>query len=148
LWFDQARLVVSQGLDAGEIVVTADVQALHSGQKVRVFRAVTVSNLSEWALKHRPLVVPAERRPGRGHNDLCEFAGRCQPQRVSDTWYQVRKTIGVMRHTLPAGLNCSCRPHEVLRLQRGRGNPDPRLGNHLICPASPRAHGFHLGRVH
>ncbi|QAU46387.1 efflux RND transporter periplasmic adaptor subunit [Bradyrhizobium guangzhouense] len=36
LRFDQAQVIVSQGLDAGEIVVTAGVQALHPGQKVRV----------------------------------------------------------------------------------------------------------------
>ncbi|SHL02119.1 RND family efflux transporter, MFP subunit [Bradyrhizobium lablabi] len=36
LRFDQARVVVSQGLDTGEIVVTAGVQALHPGQKIRV----------------------------------------------------------------------------------------------------------------
>jgi RND family efflux transporter MFP subunit len=36
LRFDQARVVVSQGLDAGEIVVTAGVQALHPGQKIRL----------------------------------------------------------------------------------------------------------------
>jgi RND family efflux transporter MFP subunit len=36
LRFDQAQVIVSQGLDEGEIVVTAGVQALHSGQKVRV----------------------------------------------------------------------------------------------------------------
>jgi RND family efflux transporter MFP subunit len=36
LRFDQARVVVSQGLDAGEIVVTAGVQALHPGQEIRL----------------------------------------------------------------------------------------------------------------
>jgi RND family efflux transporter MFP subunit len=36
LRFDQAQVIVSQGLDAGEVVVTAGVQALHPGQKVRV----------------------------------------------------------------------------------------------------------------
>jgi len=36
LRFDQAQVIVSQGLDAGEIIVTAGVQALHPGQKVRV----------------------------------------------------------------------------------------------------------------
>jgi RND family efflux transporter MFP subunit len=36
LRFDQATVVVSQGLDTGEIVVTAGVQALHPGQKVRL----------------------------------------------------------------------------------------------------------------
>jgi RND family efflux transporter MFP subunit len=36
LRFDQANVTVSQGLDAGEIVVTAGVQALHPGQKVRL----------------------------------------------------------------------------------------------------------------
>ncbi|MBV9480541.1 efflux RND transporter periplasmic adaptor subunit [Bradyrhizobium sp.] len=36
LRFDQAQAIISQGLDAGEIIVTAGVQALHPGQKVRV----------------------------------------------------------------------------------------------------------------
>jgi RND family efflux transporter MFP subunit len=36
LRFDQATVAVSQGLDTGEIVVTAGVQALHPGQKVRL----------------------------------------------------------------------------------------------------------------
>lgn len=36
LRFEQARVVVSQGLDTGEVVVTAGVQALHPGQKIRL----------------------------------------------------------------------------------------------------------------
>lgn len=36
LRFDQAQVVVSQGLDTGEVVVTAGVQALYPGQKIRV----------------------------------------------------------------------------------------------------------------
>ncbi|HEY0219841.1 MAG TPA: efflux transporter periplasmic adaptor subunit, partial [Afipia sp.] len=36
LRFDQANVVVSQGLDTGEIIVTAGVQALHQGQKIRL----------------------------------------------------------------------------------------------------------------
>ncbi|MGJ4942508.1 efflux RND transporter periplasmic adaptor subunit [Bradyrhizobium sp. HKCCYLS1011] len=36
LRFDQAQVIISQGLDAGEIIVTAGVQSLHPGQKVRV----------------------------------------------------------------------------------------------------------------
>jgi RND family efflux transporter MFP subunit len=36
LRFEQANVVVSQGLDAGEVVVTAGVQALHPGQKIRL----------------------------------------------------------------------------------------------------------------
>jgi membrane fusion protein, multidrug efflux system len=36
LRYSQARVAVSQGLDIGEIVVTAGVQALHPGQKVRL----------------------------------------------------------------------------------------------------------------
>ncbi|PWT70817.1 MAG: efflux transporter periplasmic adaptor subunit [Proteobacteria bacterium] len=34
--FDEAQAIISQGLDTGEIIVTAGVQALHPGQKVRV----------------------------------------------------------------------------------------------------------------
>jgi RND family efflux transporter MFP subunit len=40
LRFDEAQATISQGLDAGEIVVTAGVQALHPGQKVRVLGSV------------------------------------------------------------------------------------------------------------
>jgi RND family efflux transporter MFP subunit len=36
LRFDQGTVAVSQGLDTGEVVVTAGVQALHPGQKVRL----------------------------------------------------------------------------------------------------------------
>src|SRR5262249_28296782 len=36
LRFDQATVAVSQGLDTGEIVVTAGVQALHPGPKGRL----------------------------------------------------------------------------------------------------------------
>jgi membrane fusion protein, multidrug efflux system len=36
LRFEQAKVVVSRGLDTGEIVVTAGVQALHPGQKIRL----------------------------------------------------------------------------------------------------------------
>lgn len=36
LRFDQANVVVEQGLDTGEIIVTAGVQALHPGQKIRL----------------------------------------------------------------------------------------------------------------
>jgi len=36
LRFDQATVAIEQGLDTGEIVVTAGVQALHPGQKVRL----------------------------------------------------------------------------------------------------------------
>jgi membrane fusion protein, multidrug efflux system len=39
LRFDQAQVIISQGLDAGEMIVTAGVQALHPGQKVRVLGA-------------------------------------------------------------------------------------------------------------
>ena len=36
LRYDPARVAVSSGLDTGEVVVTAGVQALHPGQKVRL----------------------------------------------------------------------------------------------------------------
>lgn len=36
LRFDQVQAIISQGLDTGEIIVTAGVQALHPGQKVRL----------------------------------------------------------------------------------------------------------------
>ena len=34
--FDPGTVVVSQGLDGGEIVVTAGIQALYPGRKVRL----------------------------------------------------------------------------------------------------------------
>ncbi len=36
LRFDQATVAVSRGLDVGEVIITAGVQALHPGQKVRL----------------------------------------------------------------------------------------------------------------
>ena len=36
LRFDPATVVVSHGLDTGEVIVTAGVQALHPGQKIRL----------------------------------------------------------------------------------------------------------------
>jgi RND family efflux transporter MFP subunit len=36
LRFDPATVTISQGLDTGDVVVTAGVQALHPGQKVRL----------------------------------------------------------------------------------------------------------------
>jgi RND family efflux transporter MFP subunit len=39
--YDPANVVVSQGLDGGEIVVTAGVQTLHPGQKVRLLGAAS-----------------------------------------------------------------------------------------------------------
>ena len=36
LRFDPGTVVVAHGLDTGDIVVTAGVQALHPGQKVRL----------------------------------------------------------------------------------------------------------------
>ncbi|MGE5511362.1 MAG: hypothetical protein ACM31O_08950 [Bacteroidota bacterium] len=36
LRYDQASVAISDGLEAGEIVVTAGVQVLHPGQKVRL----------------------------------------------------------------------------------------------------------------
>ncbi len=41
LRFDPATVVISQGLETGEIVVTAGVQALHPGQKVRLLGAAS-----------------------------------------------------------------------------------------------------------
>jgi multidrug efflux pump subunit AcrA (membrane-fusion protein) len=37
---DPANVVISQGLETGEVVVTAGVQVLRPGQKVRVLGAV------------------------------------------------------------------------------------------------------------
>jgi multidrug efflux pump subunit AcrA (membrane-fusion protein) len=38
---DSASVVVSQGLEIGELVVTAGVQTLHPGQKVRLLGAAS-----------------------------------------------------------------------------------------------------------
>jgi RND family efflux transporter MFP subunit len=43
LRFDPARVLVGQGLETGEIVVTAGVQALRPGQKVRLLGAVSAA---------------------------------------------------------------------------------------------------------
>lgn len=41
--FDPARIIIGQGLEAGDIVVTAGVQALRPGQKVRLLGAQTAT---------------------------------------------------------------------------------------------------------
>ena len=41
LRYDPATVVISQGLETGEVVVTAGVQTLHPGQKVRLLGAVS-----------------------------------------------------------------------------------------------------------
>jgi RND family efflux transporter MFP subunit len=41
LRYDPASVVISQGLETGELVVTAGVQTLHPGQKVRLLGAVS-----------------------------------------------------------------------------------------------------------
>jgi hypothetical protein len=41
LRYDPASVVVSQGLESGELVVTAGVQTLHPGQKVRLLGAAS-----------------------------------------------------------------------------------------------------------
>ncbi|MFZ4407156.1 MAG: efflux RND transporter periplasmic adaptor subunit [Paracraurococcus sp.] len=43
LRFDPARVLVGQGLEAGEVVVTAGVQALRPGQKVRLLGSVSAA---------------------------------------------------------------------------------------------------------
>jgi membrane fusion protein, multidrug efflux system len=40
---DSASVVVSQGLEIGELVVTAGVQTLHPGQKIRLLAAASSS---------------------------------------------------------------------------------------------------------
>ena len=39
--FDPATAVIASGLEPGDVVVTAGVQALHPGQKVRLLRATS-----------------------------------------------------------------------------------------------------------
>jgi membrane fusion protein, multidrug efflux system len=43
LRFDPARVLIAQGLETGEIVVTAGVQALRPGQKVRLLGSVSAA---------------------------------------------------------------------------------------------------------
>ena len=40
LRYEPSTVAVSQGLDAGEVVVTAGIQALHPGQKIRPLESV------------------------------------------------------------------------------------------------------------
>ena len=57
--YDEAVVVISKGLNTGEFVVTAGVQALHAGQKVRPpgSRLMNRFNLTDWAIRHRSLVT-------------------------------------------------------------------------------------------
>ncbi len=54
---DSSSIVVTRGLEGGELVVTAGVHALRPGQKVRLAeRAMNRFNLSAWAIAHRSIV--------------------------------------------------------------------------------------------
>ena len=57
--FGEYLVAIADGLKAGDVVVTAGVQALHPGQKVRLLETAAMSgfNLSEWALKHRSITI-------------------------------------------------------------------------------------------
>ena len=58
--FDADTVTISKGLKTGDLVVTAGVNSLAEGQKVRLPQdrgKVMGFNLSEWALRHRSLVV-------------------------------------------------------------------------------------------
>ena len=58
--YETDRVVLSGGLAKGEIVVTAGVNRLREGQKVRLAEAarpMTAFNLSDWALRHKSFVV-------------------------------------------------------------------------------------------
>ena len=61
LRFDPARVLIAQGLETGEIVVTAGVQALRPGQKVRLLgaraRPMIGPNLSAIAVSRRSVTV-------------------------------------------------------------------------------------------
>ena len=173
LRFDPARVLVGQGLETGDIVVTAGVQALRPGQKVRLLGsergAMIGPNLSDVAVSRRSLIVYFMIAGGRGR-DASPSSGSaatrtrpspsapwsCWPRwpgatleetllqvterierklqevpnldtlrsytvpgrptifvdlkdstpagEVPDIWYQVRKNIGDIRHTLPQGV--------------------------------------------
>ena len=68
--YDPADVVVSQGLDTGEIVVTAGVQTLHPGQKVRLLGGAPDEALQPLRMG-APAPVPRDlfhaRHRGRGH---------------------------------------------------------------------------------
>ena len=55
---DSASIVVTHGLNGGELVVTAGVHALRPGQKVQLVGSRTMKrfNLSAWAIGHRSIV--------------------------------------------------------------------------------------------
>ena len=57
--YEAASALIAQGLDTGDVVVTAGVQILRPDQKVRAFGRLPMTrfNLSEWAIRHRALVA-------------------------------------------------------------------------------------------
>ncbi len=59
LRYDPATVVISQGLETGDVVVTAGAQTLRPGQKVQLVGGAVMNrfNLSEWAIRHRSLVT-------------------------------------------------------------------------------------------
>ena len=165
----ESLVAVSSGLAAGDIVVTAGVQALHAGQMVRLmdsapWRLQSLGMGAEEPLDHGLpddhrrvrrtcflLPAGAERGSVLHHQDnggaggvarrhveetlkqvterlertlqetpnldflrsftragvttiFVNLDGNTNAKEIADTWYHVRKSIGDMRHTLPAGV--------------------------------------------
>ena len=122
---------VSGGLDTGEIVVTAGVQALHPGQKVRLLgiEAMSGFNLSEWALGTARIDrLPHDRRgaapalrPTSG-----SAATRIRPSSSRPWWFRPPGRAPPSRtrsSRSPSGSSASCR----------------RRPSSISCAASPRA---------
>ena len=167
LRYDPATVVISQGLETGDRVVTAGAQTLRPGQKIQLAGGAVMNrfNLSEWAIRHRSVVtyfmlvimvagvwsylrlgrsedpdftvktmVVQVGWPGATVGDTIEqitdrlerklqetpnldylksytTAGKATifvylkdstlPAQVPDIWYQVRKKVADIRHTLP-----------------------------------------------
>ena len=170
LRFDPASVVVSHGLATGDIVVTAGVQALHPGQKVRLLgppaapcsglqslemgtRAPLLRRLLHDRLDHRrrDLVLPSRQERGSRlrHQDDggASRLARRHPQRYARPGHGAARThvAGDPAPRLPPQLHPPRRDHD---LRQPEGRDDRRGGaRHLVpCPQERRRHAPHLAR--
>ena len=153
--FDPGTVVISQGLDGGEIVVTAGVQALHPGQKVRLLgarrdRAQSVRMGTEALVRHHFLMIVVTVAGLLRTTGLAQT--RIQPSLQDDDragGLARRNTDDTLPAGDPSGSSASCRKRRgsipaqlhqagVTTISQPQGLDVARRGSRRLVPGSAR----------